>query len=153
MRQIREIIQKLQNPELTLTTFLKSPELERLLHEYNQQGLAQLHPSFSNLDSLAAEIKRNQLLLYPAGRDLHGLQYQVLRNEKLQDYVRYIYRDDNRTLIICARKEQLELLYKLESFEVDMSFKRLRCGGLKEIVFATQLPGHSGKSKFEFIIN
>lgn len=50
-------------------------------------------------------------------------------------------------MLICALKEQLELLITLKSFEVDMSYKRLKAAKLNEVVFTTYLPNH-GKSKY-----
>jgi hypothetical protein len=43
-------------------------------------------------------------------------------------------------MIICAFKEQLDLLQSLSSFEVDMCYKRLKKGGLNEVLFAAFLP-------------
>jgi hypothetical protein len=43
-------------------------------------------------------------------------------------------------MIICGFKEQIELLSKLQSFEVDMSFKRLYSKNMNEVLFATFLP-------------
>lgn len=42
-------------------------------------------------------------------------------------------------MIICGFKEQIELLSKLQSFEVDMSFKRLHYKKMNEVLFATFL--------------
>jgi len=49
-------------------------------------------------------------------------------------------------MILCAFKEQIKLLTTLTSFEVDMSYKRIRQKGMNEVVFATFVPEH-GKSK------
>jgi hypothetical protein len=49
-------------------------------------------------------------------------------------------------MIICAVKEQLEFLQTLVSFEVDMCYKRLKKGGLNEVLFATWVP-ELGRSK------
>lgn len=49
-------------------------------------------------------------------------------------------------MIICAFKEQIRLLKRLRSFEVDMSYKRLRGKQLNEVVFTTYLEAH-GKGK------
>ena len=53
-------------------------------------------------------------------------------------------------MILCAHKEQIELLFTLSSFEVDMSYKRIRSSNLNEVLFATYLPAH-GKSKYLLI--
>ena len=49
-------------------------------------------------------------------------------------------------MIICASKDQLDLLQSLPSFEVDMCYKRLRKRGLNEVLFAAWLPD-VGRSK------
>ena len=49
-------------------------------------------------------------------------------------------------MIICGLKKQFELLQTLSSFEVDMSFKRLKKVGLNEVLFAVYLqPEGKGK--------
>ena len=50
-------------------------------------------------------------------------------------------------MILCGFKDQIKLLNTLTSFEVDMSYKRIRQKGMNEVVFATFLPTH-GKSKY-----
>jgi len=49
-------------------------------------------------------------------------------------------------MIICVFKEQARLLLTLASFEVGMSYKRIKSSKMNEVVFATYLPEH-GKSK------
>jgi hypothetical protein len=51
-------------------------------------------------------------------------------------------------MIICFFKEQAKLLIDQISFEVDMSFKRIRQKDLNEIIFASYLEAH-GKSMFQ----
>ena len=43
-------------------------------------------------------------------------------------------------MVICGYKEQIQLLSTLSSFEVDMSYKRLRSKDMNEVLFATFLP-------------
>ena len=40
-------------------------------------------------------------------------------------------------MVICFFKKQAEILSSLESFEIDMSFKRVRRSNMNEVVFAT----------------
>jgi hypothetical protein len=49
-------------------------------------------------------------------------------------------------MIICGFNEQIQLLGSLDSFEVDISYKRVK-GDFNEVIFATFLPQH-GKSKY-----
>lgn len=53
-------------------------------------------------------------------------------------------------MILCAFKEQIQLLSQLSSFEVDMSYKRIREKEINEVVFATYLHEH-GKSRYPII--
>jgi hypothetical protein len=43
-------------------------------------------------------------------------------------------------MVICAYKEQVQLLAQLSSFEVDMSYKRVRSKDINEVLFATFVP-------------
>lgn len=43
-------------------------------------------------------------------------------------------------MVLCGFKQQIELLSRLLSFEVDMSFKRIRAKTMNEVLFATFLP-------------
>jgi hypothetical protein len=52
-------------------------------------------------------------------------------------------------MIICGFKEQITLLKTLDSFEINMSFKRVK-GDFNEVIFATFLPEH-GKSKSKLV--
>jgi len=42
--------------------------------------------------------------------------------------------------MICLFKEQAEIFLQQDSFEVDMSFKRIRDSNIHEIVFAKFIP-------------
>lgn len=56
--------------------------------------------------------------------------------------------NEKGVFIFCALDEQLHILASLESFEVDMSYKRVK-GIFNEVIFATFVPEH-GKSKFYY---
>jgi hypothetical protein len=43
-------------------------------------------------------------------------------------------------MVFCGYKSQIQLLARLQSFEVDMSYKRLRNKEMNEVIFATFLP-------------
>jgi hypothetical protein len=63
----------------------------------------------------------------------------------MQSYIRHIYDDDRSIMIILFLKEQAELLLSQTSFEVDMSFKRIRQQEINEIILANFL-SNDGKS-------
>lgn len=43
-------------------------------------------------------------------------------------------------MVICFTKIQAQILLELESFEVDMSYKRIKARDINEVVFATFHP-------------
>jgi hypothetical protein len=49
-------------------------------------------------------------------------------------------------MIICGFRDQISLFKKQKSFEVDMSYKRIREKELNKVIFATYLEAH-GKGK------
>lgn len=52
-----------------------------------------------------------------------------------------IYSDPEGIMVICAYDEQIEYLATLTSFEVDMSYKRIK-GDVNEVVFSTMIRAH-----------
>jgi hypothetical protein len=50
-------------------------------------------------------------------------------------------------MILCGFKEQIQLLSRLSSFEVNMSCKRIRSKNMNEVLFATFFPDQC-KSKY-----
>lgn len=43
-------------------------------------------------------------------------------------------------MVLCGYNKQIKLLAGLSSFEVDMSFKRIRSKDMNKVLFATFLP-------------
>lgn len=43
-------------------------------------------------------------------------------------------------MVLCGFRDQIEVLSKLQSFEVDMSYKRIRSKSMNEVLFTTFLP-------------
>ena len=66
----------------------------------------------------------------------------------LQDYVQEYYHDPQGTMILCGFRDQIEVLSSLQSFEVDMSYKRIRSKDMNEVLFATFLPEESKSECF-----
>lgn len=54
--------------------------------------------------------------------------------------------DEEGVMIICFLRDQAELLLSLSSFEIDMSYKRIKFNKMNEVVFATYMTQH-GKGK------
>ncbi|OJJ94572.1 hypothetical protein ASPACDRAFT_37780, partial [Aspergillus aculeatus ATCC 16872] len=116
-----------------------NPQLEDFCRQYNASTLTELHPSFCNKDKISLIIQKQRLLTNPNGQDVDGLIFLLNIDPFIRSYVQDRYHDADGTMIFCAYKEQLQLLARLESFEVDMSYKRLRSNNMNEVLFATFL--------------
>ncbi|OJD22190.1 hypothetical protein ACJ73_06466 [Blastomyces percursus] len=140
-RDIAQVIHQMKDPDLTLTLFLKSPEIKTLCQRYSQQTFTQIHKSLINMDRIAALIYKERLFHFPEGRDFAGVMYHYQQDQQEHDpYIQRIYNENNQFMIFCAFKVQLKLLLTLKSFEIDMSFKRIQSRHINEIVLATMLP-------------
>ena len=106
------------------------------------------------MDRFAALIKKQNLLHYPAGREFQGVlqEYNLNNNDIRHRYIQSIYQDQNDIMIVCFYKQQAKILMELPSFEVDMSFKRMKTKGLNEVALAAYIPEH-GKGKLISYIN
>ncbi|KAA8651948.1 uncharacterized protein ATNIH1004_000848 [Aspergillus tanneri] len=104
MSDIRKLIQDLKDPELKLTTFLRSPQLQDLCQNYNCNSLTEIHPSFANMDRFSLLIYKERLALYPQGQYLNGLQFQMERNSQLKEYVHLYENNDEKIQQWAAHK-------------------------------------------------
>ena len=57
------------------------------------------------------------------------------------------FSEQEEIMVVCVLDTQIGILLSLDSFEVDISYKRLQGRKLNEVVFSTFLPEH-GKSKY-----
>ncbi|THC91582.1 hypothetical protein EYZ11_008950 [Aspergillus tanneri] len=96
--------------------------------------------SFCNKDRIATIIQKQRLLSYPNGQDINGLIFLQEIDQHVKDYIQEVYHDSQGTMVLCGFKEQIQLLAQLTSFEVDMSYKRLRSKEMNKVLFATFLP-------------
>lgn len=56
---------------------------------YNRQSLGEIHKSMTNMDRISLVLRKEQLLLYPEGQHIQGLQYEYEQNHKnCEDAVR-----------------------------------------------------------------
>ncbi|KAG2000771.1 hypothetical protein GB937_010853, partial [Aspergillus fischeri] len=148
LRGIQDIIRRMRNPSLTLAQFLRSPELEAFCQEYGVLTPAEVHSAFTNTDRISAIIQKQRLLSYPAGQNFNGVIYLYNTHPFIKDYIQEKYHDPHGIMILCAFKEQIQVLRKLTSFEVDMSYKRIREKGMNEVVFVTYLYSHGKKGYY-----
>ncbi|EYE94136.1 uncharacterized protein EURHEDRAFT_458234, partial [Aspergillus ruber CBS 135680] len=140
--EILDLMKRMRNPDLTLSTFLRSPQLKEFCQRYDGKELSQIHYSFVNQDKLSALTTKIRALLFPQGRDFNGVVFERQRNVKYQTYVRRIFAENDCIMIICGFDQQIQFLASLSSFEVDMSYKRVK-GAFNEVIFATFLPDHN----------
>ncbi|OQD70543.1 hypothetical protein PENANT_c255G11182 [Penicillium antarcticum] len=113
--------------------FLMSPKLKAFCAQFNAFSLQEVHESLGNMDRIAAIIKKERLLTFPQGQGINGLLFQWRNNDrKLKDYIVEITED----LVICQTREQAKIMRNSESFEVDMSFKRVKDSSIREVIFA-----------------
>jgi hypothetical protein len=143
LQAVKQMIQQIQDSSLTTAQFLRSPQLEAFCQQYNASTFAEIHSSFCNKDRITAIIQKQQLLSYPNGQDINGLIFLQRMDQHIKNYVQEVFHDSQGTMVLCAYKEQIQLLAKLSSFEVDMSFKRIRSKDMNEVLFATFLPDQS----------
>ncbi|EAA66773.1 hypothetical protein AN9487.2 [Aspergillus nidulans FGSC A4] len=123
LKGIESIIRNMRNPSLTLVT---NYSIAKFLRSPELEGL------FVN------------------SQDFNGVVYISNINPTLKQYIQEKYRDPDGIMILCAYKEQIMLLNKLTSFEVDMSYKRIRQKNMNEVVFATYLHEHGKSQPVEF---
>lgn len=138
MAAITNILEERHDPAMTTVRFLMSPELQALCRRYNAGSLHEIHESFANLDAISALIRKHKLLHFPEGHDLNGVIFERERNPRLQEYIQVI----NNQTIICITQAAAELMHSIDSFEVDMSFKRIKRRNAREIVVAKFIPEH-----------
>jgi hypothetical protein len=100
------------------------------------------------MDRFAALIKKQNLMNFPEGREIQGVIHEFTQNHKenAQPYIQNIFQDADDIMIICFYDEQAQILLGLTSFEIDMSFKRIKTKGLNEVVLASYMIEH-GKGK------
>lgn len=56
---------------------------------YNRQSLGEIHKSMTNMDRISLVLRKEQLLLYPEGQHIQGLQYEYEQNhQNCEDAVR-----------------------------------------------------------------
>ncbi|DAA78601.1 TPA_exp: Uncharacterized protein A8136_2386 [Trichophyton benhamiae CBS 112371] len=144
MSEIFELVRRMQNPDLTLATFLKSKALSDFCLTYNKQSITQINKSFTNMDRIAAIIKKAKLLNFPEGQDFNGVLFEWNHPEEGHEYIQNIYQDEDGTImIICFLEKQAQLLLEFDSFEIDMSYKRIKSKQFNEVVFAKFLQAHN----------
>lgn len=50
--------------------------------QYNGRSLGEIHKSMTNIDRISLVLRKQQLLLYPEGQHINGLQYEYERNHR-----------------------------------------------------------------------
>ncbi|KFY79201.1 hypothetical protein V498_08982 [Pseudogymnoascus sp. VKM F-4517 (FW-2822)] len=79
------------------------------------------------------------MLLYPYGQQVAAIQHELQMNHQNKE-VCYLHVDPHNFVAICCYKEASKVLFLQESFEVDMTFKRVQGSEINEVVFAAFIP-------------
>lgn len=64
--------------------FLRSNSLRDFCQQYGHHTLSSLHQSFARTEQFSAIITKQRALMYPCGRQLAGLRYELERDETLK---------------------------------------------------------------------
>ncbi|KAJ5731790.1 uncharacterized protein N7483_006298 [Penicillium malachiteum] len=134
----------MQIPSLTPGRFLFSPELRDLCKKYQAKSLTDIHRSFANEGRLGLIIQKHRLIHYPAGQSLNGVVFAKANSPTLSTYIQDVVKgQEGHLFIVCLTKNQADHFHQIQSFEVDMSSKRLHDKDLHELVFARRVPEQS----------
>ncbi|KAN0067108.1 hypothetical protein V8E54_014755 [Elaphomyces granulatus] len=132
LKSLAEEVQNMNQPDLTLATFLKSPQLQDFA-----TNTIRVRCQESTL------VPRTWIVCCNSSQQWYqGILFELERNPAIKDYVQQIHQDAEDLMIVCILKEQAELLLDMDFLEVDMSYKRIGKSDLNEVVFATFLHGH-----------
>ncbi|KAF1811308.1 hypothetical protein P152DRAFT_68557 [Eremomyces bilateralis CBS 781.70] len=141
LEQILQVIQRINNPSLTLAGLLKHPQMRAFCTQYQGTSLPDVHRSFTNLDKVSALLQKQRLLSYPLGESVAAVEHEYSKQGgKPDQYIQECFFDGENLLIACFFKEQAEALLNRESFEIDMGFQRVRESSINEIVLAAFVP-------------
>ncbi|KAJ5817626.1 hypothetical protein N7447_007634 [Penicillium robsamsonii] len=141
IKGISNLLARMRSPDLSLSFFLRSFELRAFCAKYGSLTISQLHHSFANREIFTTILQKQRALYYPLGREMGGIYHLLAKDPHTKEYIREIIDNERGTFIFCALDEQLQLLASLDSWEVDMSYKRVQ-GIFNEVIFATFLPDH-----------
>lgn len=141
IKGLSNLLARMRSPDLSLSFFLRSFELRAFCAKYGSLTISQLHHSFANREIFTTILQKQRALYYPLGREMGGIYHLLEKDPHAKEYIREIIDNERGTFIFCALDEQLQLLASLDSWEVDMSYKRVQ-GIFNEVIFATFLPDH-----------
>ncbi|KAF1978953.1 hypothetical protein BU23DRAFT_191377 [Bimuria novae-zelandiae CBS 107.79] len=136
-QDIVSLIRRVNDPSMTVASFLKSPFLKELCKRYSRPSFTQIHQSLANMDRLAQVIYREKLVMFPSGQDLAGVEFEMnIRHQDPEEaYIREIVTNNLGSIVLTMYKQQAIVFASLETFQVDLSFKRV-ARGFHELIFA-----------------
>ncbi|OBT75678.1 hypothetical protein VF21_05187 [Pseudogymnoascus sp. 05NY08] len=123
-------------------TLLKNPALQSFYEHWNGKSLSDVHKSLINLDKISFILRKQQLLNYPYGQHLIGVQHEwdVSHKNKPNSYIKDLILNEENFMAVCFYTEAAKVLLNRDSFEIDMTFKRIKASEINEVVFAAFLP-------------
>ncbi|CAI7611440.1 unnamed protein product [Penicillium viridicatum] len=141
IEEVLNLFARGQMSDSTVSGFLRGKGAQDLAARYGAKTLSELHQSFANRERFSVILAKRRAIDYPEGRQLDGVKYQIEHDPEVKLYIREVVDNEKGVFIFCALDEQLHIRASLESFEVDMSYKRVK-GIFNEVIFATFVPEH-----------
>ncbi|KAF2785530.1 hypothetical protein K505DRAFT_382079, partial [Melanomma pulvis-pyrius CBS 109.77] len=130
LQSIKNILHPMLTPGVTRSQFLNSPQLAAYLASKGFRSIEDLSITFANKDRITRVIKHETLTRFPYGSGLEGVLFEWKTRhqnpETMQAYIRRITSSVSGNTIICFYNQQAKILLTQETFQMDMSFKRLR---------------------------
>lgn len=127
IEEVVKVLRPMLTPQLTRSQFLNSTQLQTYLQLKGFHSIEEMHIGFANKDKISRIMKREKLLQFPFESSLGGVHYEW--RTKHQDpetaYIQQIFTSSSGNLIICLFKEQASILLDQDTFQMDMSYKRL----------------------------
>ncbi|KAL1970399.1 hypothetical protein VTN77DRAFT_5560 [Rasamsonia byssochlamydoides] len=132
-----QLVAKAKSSDNNLPVFLKPPAPEALCgEEYSGLSISDIRKRITSGNPLAAALARQRLLRYLGTHYYLTTLLELDRCDTAKEYLQEVYQDKEGVMIICALKEQLDLLVSVKGLEVHIKSRLLRHTTLYEVVFA-----------------
>ncbi|KAF1936295.1 hypothetical protein EJ02DRAFT_96673 [Clathrospora elynae] len=128
-------------PGLTRSQFLNSPQLKAFLSQRGFVSVEQWHSAFANKSRISTIIKREKMGRFPFAGGVEGVVYEWRTRHQIPEtaYIRQVLSGISGDIIICFYDAQVKILFDQNTFQMDVSYKRLR-GAWAEILIAVFHP-------------
>ncbi|KKA17955.1 hypothetical protein T310_8101 [Rasamsonia emersonii CBS 393.64] len=132
-----QLIAKTKSSNNKLPAFLKPPAIEAsCAAEYSDLSISDIRKRITTGNPLTAALERQKLLRYLGTHYYLTTLLELDRDDSAKEYIQEVHQDNDGVMIICALKEQLDILLSAKEFEVHIKARQLRQDKLYEVVFA-----------------